>query len=238
MGQRISYYRNNFKKELQDIIFENFSAFRQWYLETEKSSMDEFGEPFGNEMLIAYLKENPDFEIDFSRLNKKLIDELTAEFIGSYCDLTDTEGTILELFGPAYNKWRYNSGTEMVLKTKDADFIRLWNFVIKGRSLSDGQDFDSFTNDYKIGFLTFSEQRVLKAKIEIHFGNIEQIKRKYWTGQEKLAERKAIENSKNGTYVLSGHHPKSSGVECVLQVLNEIAADESGLITAIDTDNS
>ncbi len=236
MGARISYYKNNFKKGLKDIIFENFCAFRQWYLNTDKSSMEEFDEPFGNEILKTYLNQNTDFKSDFHKLDKKLIDELISDFIGDYCDSADDGKEIFEFFGPTMNKWRYNRSSEMVLKTNDEDFIRLWNFIVIGRSLSDNGDFNSFTNHHKIGFLTFAEHRVLKAKIETHFGNIEQMKQKYWTYDERLAEQIAIANSKNGGYSLTGHNPKSSGLEYVLEVLNEIEADENELITAIDQD--
>jgi len=78
MGQRISYYRNNFKKGLKEIIFENFSEFRQWYLETDISSIEEFGEPFGNPRLKTYLRQDPDLKGDFHKLDKNLIDELTS----------------------------------------------------------------------------------------------------------------------------------------------------------------
>jgi hypothetical protein len=210
MGQRISYYRNNFKKGLKEIIFNNFSAFKEWYIETDKSSMEEFDEPFGDETLIIYLKQNPDLKTDFPKLDKKLVDGLTSAFIGSYCDLTDRENKIFESFGPSINTRRYQESGEIVLRTNDEILIRLWNFIIKGRSLSDNGDFDSFTNDYKIGFLTFEEHRVLKAKIETHFGNIELIRQ------------------------ISGPCTETIGLECVLQALNEMTADNKELITAIE----
>jgi hypothetical protein len=210
MGQRISYYRNNFKKGFKEIIFNNFSAFKEWYLEMDNSSMEEFDEPFGNETLIIHLKQSPDLKTDFPNLDKKLVDELTSEFIGSYCDLTDRENKILELFGPSINTRRYLESDEMILKTNDEVLIRLWNFIIKGRSLSDNGYFHSFTNDYKIGFLTYDEQRILKTKIENHFGNIELIRQ------------------------ISGPYAEIVGLECVLQVLNEMTADNKDLITAIE----
>jgi len=234
MGQRISYYKNNFQKTLKEILFENFPAFREWYLNFEKSSLEEFNEPFGNEMLIDYFKLNPDFKTDFPKLDKKIIDELTSEFIGVYCDFTDRGGKILQFFGPTFNKWRYDQSTEMIEQSGDALFIRLWNFIIKGRSLTDNDVFESFTNDRKVGFLTFDEHRVLKDKIESYFGSIEIMKDKYWTEKEKSEEREAIANSKDGAYSLSQHNPKSFGLEIVLQVLNEISTYKNELITFID----
>ncbi|WP_295797958.1 hypothetical protein [Mucilaginibacter sp.] len=233
MGQRVSYYRSILRKTLKETIFENFSTFRQWYLDAADSSVLQFNETFGNKELKSYLAQNDDFEYNLHNLDKKLIDELTSEFL-NYCDSTNSENKILELFGPTMNKWRYNESTDMVLKTNDRDFIQLWNFIIKGRCLTGYVNFESFTNDEKIGFLTYDEYSILKSKIEAHFGNIGQIKEKYWTDKEKADVREAIANSKNGSYSLYEHNPKSSGLEYVLQALNEISITNDELITVIE----
>lgn len=234
MGQRISYFKNNFGKGLKDLIFENFSSFRQWYLDTDKSSIEEFNEPFGNENLKNYFKQNTNLKLDFDNLDKNLIAELTAEFIGSYCDSLERNNNLLEFFGPNMSNWRYEQSSEMVLATKDEDFIRLWNYIIKGRSLRDNTNFNSYENDYKIGFLGFNEQRLLKEKIETYFGDIEIMKQKYWTDKEKKELENAIANSKNSSYSLSGHNPKSSGLEYVLEVLNKVADSKNEIIIGIE----
>ena len=102
-----------------------------------------------------------------------------------------------------------------MLKTNDKELIRLWNFIIKGRSLSDYADFDSFTNELKIGFLSFGEHRILKTKIEAYFGNVEVIKRRRLAVDEQSEEIEI-------------------GLECVLQVLDEITLAENELITSIE----
>lgn len=170
MGQRISYFKNNFNKGLIDLIFEKFSSFRQWYLNEDKALIDEFNEPVGDENLKNYLNQNTDFKTDFNNLDKKLIDELTSDFICSYWEFTDPDNYLLEYFGPTVGKSRYDQGTEMVLATKDTDFVRLWNYIVKGRSLKDDGNFDSYTNEYKTGFLTYIEQALLREKIKAHFG--------------------------------------------------------------------
>ena len=234
MGQRISYFKNNLNKGLKELIFENFSSFRQWYLETDNSSIEEFNEPLGNEKLKLYFKQKTDFKTDFDKLDKNLIDELTSEFIGSYCDLTNRNSNLLELFGPTMNKWRYNQSNEMVSATKDEDFIRLWSFAINGRSLKDNYDSNSFTNDYKIGFLDRQEYLLLKSKIEYYFGDTETIKKKYWTNSEKKQIDEAIRNSNDGSYSLSGHNPKTSGLEYMMEALNELTDKNNELITGIE----
>lgn len=234
MGQRISYFKNNFGKGLKELIFENFSSFQQWYLDTDKSSIDEFNEPFGNDTLKDYFKQARDLQGDFEILDKNFIDELTSEFIGSYYDLTHQHNDIFEFFGPTMSIWRYAESDKMVSATYDKDFIELWTFITKGRSLKDNLHFDSLTNEYKIGFINRQEYLLLKSKIEFHFGDTETIKRKFWTSREKAKLEKAISDSKDGSYSLSGHNPKSSGLEYVLDALNELTEKNKELITGIE----
>jgi hypothetical protein len=234
MGQRISYFKNNFGEGLKDLLLDNYSKFRQWYLDFDKSSIDEFNEPFGNERLKTYFKEERDFQADFETLDKNFIDELTSEFIGTYYDTTHQHNDIFEFFGPTMSVWRYAESDKMVLATYDKDFIELWTFLTKGRSLKDNLHFDSFTNEYKIGFINRQEYLLLKSKIEFHFGDIENMKRKFWTSREKAQLEKAISNSKDGSYSLSGHNPKSSGLEYTLEALNELTEKNKELITGIE----
>jgi hypothetical protein len=234
MGQRITYFKNNFDKGLKDLLFDNYSKFRQWYLDFDKSSIEEFSEPFGSERLKVYFNQEQDFRADFENLDKKFIDELTSEFIGTYFDLTHQQNNIFEFFGSTMSVWRYDESNKMVSATKDNDFIELWQFVTKGRSLKDNLQLDSFTNDYKIGFINRQEYLLLKNRIEFHFGDSKTIRVKYWTSKEKAQLEKAIKNSKDGSYSLSGHNPKSSGLEYLLDALNELTDKNKELITGIE----
>ena len=176
MSARISYFRNNFTVELKELIFARFSAFREWYLETDKSSTTEFNEPFGNEILKNYLRSETDLKIDFNTIDKKLVDELTSEFIANYYGSAYFADNELILLDPCVSKWRYDTSSEMVLKTCDQDFIKVWNYIINGRSLKDGKEIDSYSNEYKIGYLTFDERKFLQKKIKTIFGDIERLK--------------------------------------------------------------
>ena len=51
MGQRISYFKNNFNKSLKELLVDKYLQFRQWYLDMDKFSSEEFNEPFGSEIL-------------------------------------------------------------------------------------------------------------------------------------------------------------------------------------------
>ncbi len=231
MGLRLNFFKNNFDKGLKDLLFDNFTRFSTWYLELDKSSIEKFDEPFGNEILKDYFKKERSLPVDFEKLDKNFIDELTAQFIGTYSDSTDKNNDIFEFFGPMFNKWRYDESIEMILKTGDNDFIELWTYITKGRSLKDRLHFDSLTNEYKIGFLDRQEYLQLKSKIEFHFGDYKTIKNKYWTNKEKEEFKNAVNDS---SFILTGHNPKTEGLEYVLSALNELTDKNKELITVIE----
>lgn len=232
MGQRISFFRNNFSYDLKSLLKVNYEDFKQEYLKYEKDSLQEFNEPFGNEELKKFLIKNCELP-DFNILDKKIIDELTAEFIGFYCDLFDKNANILDFFGPCMNKKNYHRSNELILKTKDKRLIKLWNYLIKGRSLKDYNEFKSYTNDYQIGFLCKKEIEELKNKITQYFGDKKQIREKYWTEKEKEFEIAQLK-SKDGSFSLFDHHPKSAGIEYILQAIDEMTNRNDELITGIE----
>lgn len=230
MGQRISFLRNNEHKGFKDLLFEHFTPFREWYLEMDRSSQEEFNETFGEESIKNYLASTPDFKNDFDQLDKRLIDEITSAFIGYYCDIAAEAQDLLELFGPTMKVHSYASSTEMILAANDREFIQLWNYLINdGRSLKDLQVFDSYTNEFRIGFLTDDECRRLKEKIEHYFGDFQTIQEKYWTPLEKRQW-----NARTSGTSLSGYNPQSSGLEFFLHALEEMTSNNIELITVIE----
>jgi hypothetical protein len=234
MGQRIIFFKNDFNKGLTKLLFDNYSMFKHWYLDCDKSSMEEFNEPFGSKELKTYFKNETDFIAEFDNLDKQLIDEVSSEFIGNYCDLTDRDGIILKCFGPTMSKRRYDQSSEMVTATKDINFIKLWTYIVKGRSLKDNKDFNSYTNSYKIGFLDRQEIEELKNKIEYYFGDIKNMKDRFWTDTEKRQLENAISNSNDTSYYILGHNPISSGLEYVMQAIEELMNNNKELIIGIE----
>ncbi len=230
MGVRIHFYKNNTSKKLRDLISDNYSDFAHWYVNRNESSIKEFDEIYGTEELIHFFSENKNIEANLNLLDKKLVDEMTAEFVAEYSEYSKT----LDFFGPTMSKWRYNESTKLVLETKNNEFIKLWGYLINGRSLKESEEFDSYTNEYKIGFLSSKEHSKLKELIIKHFGDLKGMKEKYWTNSEKKKLENAINNSKNGTYSLTDHNPVTSGLEYVMEALNEIKTSETELITGIE----
>ena len=229
MGVRIHFYKNNIGKKLRDLICENYSDFAHWYINRNESSIEEFDEIYGTEQLIDFFSENKNIEGNLNLLDKKLVDEMTAEFVAEYSEYSKT----LEFFGPSMSKWRYKESTNLVLGTKNNEFIRLWSYLINGRSLKESEKFDSYTNEYKIGFLSFKEHSKLKELIVEYFGDLNDMREKHWTNSEKEKLKNAINNSVNGTYSLTDHNPVTSGLEYVMEALNEIL-EETELITGIE----
>lgn len=234
MGQRICYFIDKGKRTLKELVINHYTHFRAWYIKTREECLIEYGEEFGKIRLIAFFENNevlPSLEL----LDKNLIDELTSEFIGHFCDYGDGNDW-LELLSPTISKWKYEGSTLLVEETQEEEFIRLWNYVIKGRSLKDNNSFESYSNDYAIGFLNIKEQVTLYNFIKSYFGDIEDMQRKFWTKIESSNFKKAEEMAKKTQkrYLMLVDNPISTGLECVYQVLDEIKRSKMELIITID----
>ena len=201
MGLRITYYRNNDGKTLKDLIIQNYVQFREWYLQQEKISKEEFNELFGNEQIKHYLHNNEYVMGDFEPIDKRLIDELTSEFLATYLDLANRPDSLVELVGPCMNKFHYPQSNHLVSATNDHEFIGLWNYIINGRSLKDGSFFNSYTNDNKIGYLSISETKLLKDKIEKYVWNADILSEKHW-GLELVLEAINCVDEKNAELII------------------------------------
>ncbi len=211
MGQRITFYRNNYGRTLKELLFDNYSVFRSWYLQQDRASMEEYNEHIGSEEVSMYLEKEADLAASFQSLDKKLIDQLTEEFIFIYCDWTSGENDIIKSLDPCMSKWRYGASNQLVASTGNTEFIRLWGYLVNGRSVKDLGHFESYTNDGKIGFLSKEEVHALKGHIEQGFGTLEMMMKKNWP-----------------------ENPATEGLEYVLQAIGEMNKENKELITAIE----
>ena len=169
MGQRICFYKNKSQFFLKELVCECFSEFKEWYLNVylENEEKDEY-------ILYKYLSKIIDLSNIFDDTEQKVIDEITADFVGGFLDTKNQNHA--ELVLPMMYTRHYVENTEDILKTQDNDFIELWNIIINGRSIKNNKPFDSFTDDLKIGFLTKNEYLNLKGKIEKYFSTEMDIK--------------------------------------------------------------
>jgi len=232
MGQRISFYKNRSGKSLKELFFSTYSDFRSWYLERNKNALAEFNEAYGSEELLTYFERNEDFVADFDRLDTKLINELMVEFVSEYTYLRAPFVHILESFGSITNKWRYDESTQMVLGTKNLEFIELWNFLIYGRSLKAFSECATYTDETKIGFLAVEEQARLEYLIRHYFGDVRSTTDNYWSTTAVEEYKKAAEGPFGGR--LTTYNPPTDGLDSVLSALEEIKSEQVELITEID----
>jgi len=184
MGNWTNFYKVNPPfSNLKDLIIEKFDDFKNLCI----LNKDDYNKKI--------LKNINDFKIDFDKLDQKIIDEITSDFIGLYYDFSKNH---LESFGPSIYNQCYNNSTKLVIDTCDDEFINLWKVIIIGRSIKNNQPFKNFTNEYKIGFLTNIECNVLRNKLKIHFERIYDLRTKNeeaYTGIESLM--RALDEVKN-----------------------------------------
>jgi hypothetical protein len=164
MSQRICFYKNKSQLFLKGLVCECLNEFKEWYLNIYLENEEK-----DNYVLYKHLNKIIDLNNEFNEMEQELIDEITAEFIGTFLDIE--QQNYIELVFPFVNKIYYIKNTEDILKTEDSDFIKLWDIIIKGRSIKNNKFFDGYTNNYKIGFLSKSEYLDIKEKIEKHFTN-------------------------------------------------------------------
>jgi hypothetical protein len=169
MGSRISYFRNNDGKTLKVLLVEHYAQFRVWYLEQQERSKAEFNEEFGSEYVKNYMYKNTIMPTDLSGISDRLIDELASEFVANYLDSNFDSIALLETVGPCVNKARYGEATKLLVAMKDEEVVRLWSYIVNGRSIKDGGTFDSYSNDNRVGYLSSEEIGMLKTKIEQYY---------------------------------------------------------------------
>jgi hypothetical protein len=116
----------------------------------------------------------------------------------------------------------------LIERTKDKNLVALWRFFIEGRSLKNDFLFKS-TNAYnfKVGYLKVEEQALMLKLIQKYFGNINTIRKNHWTSND-------LKNLAKGVGFVMEGNPISSGLECVLEVLEDIKDRKTELIMGIE----
>lgn len=229
MGVRLGFYKNKSAGTLRDFLTAHYERFADWYVQRNKRSIQEYQETYGTEELLRFWEQHPTLEGHLEALDKRLLDEMAAEIVTEY----DTEFPWVELLEPLQNPKRYFSSREMVYHTKNKEFIQLWDYLTKGRSLHHAQPFESYSQEYVIGFLAAEEHATLKQYILDYFGDRETMQATYWTKAEKRSFQKAMDRSKGKGLFSINIEPKTTGLESVLQVLESLNGEACELITGI-----
>ena len=163
MGQRTVYYQSRTGQSLSNHLLLDYSDFRQWLLTENRNAIQEFNETLISDRLERFLIEHDsikDFQID----RQEITDELTSEYLLTYCDYGPGKDKF-EIVGPMMETWRYKQFKKQVLKTDDSELKDICSILDKGKSLMNDNPFISSDDENKVGFWTIKEQRRLKKKL-------------------------------------------------------------------------
>jgi hypothetical protein len=227
MGQRINFYKNNDGKCLQTVLNQSFIDFKKWYIERNEKSLIEFNEQYGNPELLTFLHDAEQTTLNFENIDNKILGELTVEFIWEYLGNINAPTNILECLGPDLKIGRYIKSRDLILETKNLDFLCLWDNLFRGRSLQKNGIFERFTEDsLVVGFLSFEEQVKLMDYIRKYFGTLKQIRHKFWTTEDFdiFTQRKSVSN----------HSPISEGLEITIEMLDRVKDNKNELVTTVE----
>ncbi|MFK7756894.1 MAG: hypothetical protein AB8B53_08200 [Flavobacteriales bacterium] len=100
---------------------------------------------------------------NFKNLKQEILDELTFEYLLTYCGYEEGEDTF-EIVGPMMNTKRYDSSSEYVASSSDFELKSIWSAFVDGRSTKNGKGFISPEVNHKIGFWSPQDQAVLLQK--------------------------------------------------------------------------
>lgn len=167
MSTRLNFYHNHTGKTLKELIIESFADFSKWYLERNDLSVKNGGVSYGSAPLIQLCETQKSLKSTFHILDKKLIDELTEEFVNEYAYISN----LLTCIGSDWPIKYYKKCHSLVVETNNLNFIKHWDSIFKGRSLLPSEPFESFSNYSTIGYLYYSECFALKEAIQSHFGD-------------------------------------------------------------------
>ncbi|MEM9933174.1 MAG: hypothetical protein AAF824_06170 [Bacteroidota bacterium] len=158
MGKRVTFYRSKSGKTLKAHFIKDFLEFRNWLLHKNEESIKDFSETLINEELRNSLERNQKFE-DFFKESQKVIDQATVEYLLVYCDY-GKGNEYFEIVGPMMNSWRYKTSTDHINRQSSQELRKLWNIILNGISIKNGQNFIPFEGDV-IGFWTPEDQILL-----------------------------------------------------------------------------
>ncbi len=164
MGQRTVYYQSRTGESLSNHLRMDYTDFRHWILTENRNSVQEFDERLISDKLESFLNEN-DPLIDFQNTRQDIIDELTTEYLTTFCDYGPGKDNF-EIVGPMMGTWRYKELKKRVLKTGDSELKALCSILDNGKSLINDNPFIPSDDNYKVGFWTIDEQRNLENKLK------------------------------------------------------------------------
>lgn len=221
MERRISYGIIKSGLSLSELLESDFIAFRSWYLKEDKKLVEKYNEHLSNEDFILILEQYDSFD-KILGVGQVKLDEFVLEFIYMYCDFYGLGSDFFKSIGPEMSTWRYTSSTDIVKRYLDTKSYQLWNYLFEGRSMFKDRPFSHNEDAISIGFWKANEVEHFYNQINKKIGTIENVKEIFWTAGEKQKYQKALKDSKYGIFGLADYNPSSSGIEYLLQTLEEM----------------
>lgn len=229
MGAKISYNIAVAKKGLLEIFFDNYTAYRNWIIDEEYNELI-------SPKVLQLLIDNPALPI-IETLSPKILDAIIESFFFYYCDFGEGKD-IFESEYPYMNKWKYEDSTMLVNTYCNAETRRIWNYLVDGRSLSDGLSPHCSADDdnAKIAFWTVEEQQYLRKSLENRFGTRIEISERFWSASEKKSFHESIQKSveTDRSYTLINTNTITQGIEFVLQVLETVQDKRREIVIAVE----
>ena len=164
MGQRTVYYQSRSGESLRKHLLKDFTYVREWLLNENSNSIQEFEERLISKTLESFLNENDNLN-NFQNIRQEIIDELITEYLLTYCDYGPGKHKF-EIVGPLMGTWRYEEFKKQVLKTNDSELKAICSILDNGKSLMNDNPFIPSDDDNKVGFWTIEEQRRLEKKLK------------------------------------------------------------------------
>ena len=171
MGQRTTYYQSTDGRSLKELLLEEYKVFRIWILTKQEESVREFKEPLISDHIEHFLDRNQSLR-DPELVPQRILDALVFEYLCSYCDYGEGRNRF-DIVGPMMSTWRYKQLTMKIATIGDGELQRLWNVLVKGRSIFNGRPFLSMDDEGEvIGFWTKDEQKLLRSKLIQLYPNV------------------------------------------------------------------
>jgi len=143
---------------------EDYSDFKEWMILENKKSVREFDKPLISDALGAFFTNQNEL-YDLTSINQALVDEITLEYILSYCDYGEGQGTF-EIIGPMMSTHRYSTASSYISKSTNVQLKSLWNVLLSGRSILNDKPFITLDESQRMGFWTSGERAILLPMLQ------------------------------------------------------------------------
>lgn len=232
MGNRICFFINPEGKRLRDWVEENYAHYRAHILELERSNQAEWNEATFSAHVVQFLTQNDTLRWDAG--NKEVIDDLPNEFYDAAEWMSESDRAFTDVGGWLYTS-NYTNSQIFIQGTCDAALIRLWHFLVRGRSILDGGETGGADPENRVGYLSAEEVQLLAAGLRRYFGREPAASETYWT--DKMNHCPPAMAALHPDIRVSERRQWSfRGIICALEVLGDLEGRGLELVSMIDRD--